>query len=293
MTHHFPKDSVIRRVNLEPAIMFGAGRALLLQLAHPAVAQGVEDHSEFKRNPFSRLVGTLEATYAVVYGSTALAEGVGRRLRFVHDFIVGADYRANDTDNLLWVHATLADTALRCYEDLVGPLPAAEAETYYREMMRVAEVFGVPLDEQPADLAAFRAYVDATVAGLRITDVGKDLISFILDPELPLGLHRPLGPVLRVQRAVTLGSLPAPIRDQLDVPWTAAEQADHDRIVRRVRSVFRVVPRPLRTAGPRLSGLALLQLARRDVARFDAKVAARAAAAAASPAPSAGEAVAS
>ena len=37
MAPQFPKDSVIRRVNLEPAILFGAGRALLLQLAHEAV----------------------------------------------------------------------------------------------------------------------------------------------------------------------------------------------------------------------------------------------------------------
>ena len=76
---HFPRGSVIRRVNIEPAIMFGAGRALLLQLAHPAVAQGVDDHSDFKGNPFKRLQGTLEATYAVVFGSDELAHGVGRR----------------------------------------------------------------------------------------------------------------------------------------------------------------------------------------------------------------------
>ena len=62
MADHFPKGSVIRKVNNEPAIMFGAGRALLLQLAHPAVAQGVQDHSEFKKNPFKRLQGTVEAT---------------------------------------------------------------------------------------------------------------------------------------------------------------------------------------------------------------------------------------
>src|SRR3954462_3095505 len=117
-----PKGSIIPEGKPEPAIMFGAGRALMLQIAHEAVAQGVEDHSDFKGNPFKRLLGTLEATYAVVYGSDELAQGVGRRVQRIHDFIVGPTYSANDPANLLWVHAPLAATALDCYETLVGPL---------------------------------------------------------------------------------------------------------------------------------------------------------------------------
>jgi len=78
---HFPKGSVIRRVNIEPAIMFGAGRALLLQLAHPAVAQGVDEHSDFKGNPFKRLQGTLEATYAVVFEAVGVPGMIDSVLR--------------------------------------------------------------------------------------------------------------------------------------------------------------------------------------------------------------------
>ena len=108
----FPPGAVIRRVNEEPAILFGAGRALLLQLAHPHVAAGVDQHSDFQHNPFKRLRGTLEAVYAMVYGPRELAEGVGRRIRWVHDHVTGPGYRANDPENLLWVHATLLDSAL-------------------------------------------------------------------------------------------------------------------------------------------------------------------------------------
>src|SRR5688572_17812224 len=196
----FPADSVIRRVSAEPALLFGAGRALLLQLAHPAVAQGVTDHSEFKRNPFARLQGTLEAVNAMVFGSEELAAGVGRRVRWIHDFVTGTGYAANDPANLLWVHATLLDTALRCYEELVEPLSDEDAETYYSEMMRVALAFGLPLEDQPPTLAAFRAYFDETVAAIAVTDVGRDLASFIAEPTLPLNLHVPLRPVLTRQR---------------------------------------------------------------------------------------------
>ncbi len=270
MSDHFPADSVVRRVNIEPAIMFGAGRALLLQLAHPAVAQGVQDHSEFRKNPFKRLQGTLEATYAVVFGTEELAQGVGRRVRRIHDSIVGPGYSANDPSNLLWVHATLADTALRCYEDLVGQLAPGEAETYYQEMVQVAEVFGVSRAQQPATLEEFRLYMDGAVAALEVTPVGRDLAGFILDPVLPLKLHVPLAPLLHLQRLVTLGSLPASLRDQLDVIWDDRDEARYQRVQRRARWLFNVLPVPLRTSGTKVSGQVLLWQARRHVSAFEA-----------------------
>jgi uncharacterized protein (DUF2236 family) len=270
MTDHFPPDSVIRRVNIEPAIMFGAGRALLLQLAHPAVAQGVQDHSEFKKNPFKRLQGTLEATYAVVFGSEELARGVGRRIQWIHDHVTGPGYSANDPGNLLWVHATLTDTALRCYEDLVGPLPPADAEAYYQEMKRVALVFGVGDEHQPATLADFNRYMADTVAGIKVTPVGRDLARFILDPQLPLRLDVPFAPLLRLQRLFTLGSLPPEIRDQLGVTWGPREQDRYDRARRRVRRVLRAVPPVVRTAGTRAHGSLLVWQAARHVRQFEA-----------------------
>jgi uncharacterized protein (DUF2236 family) len=169
------------------------------------------------------------------------------------------------------VHATLADTALRCYEELVTPLSEADAETYYQEMKRVAAVFGVGLDDQPETLADFRAYLDDTVDAMEVTEVGKDLAGFILDPLLPLGLHVPLKPVLALQRLYTLGSLPPALRDQLDVSWTSADQARYERVQRRVRSVFRALPTPIRTAGNRLGGPAILWMAGRHVRQFEAK----------------------
>ena len=269
MTPAFPKDAVIRRVSAEPAVALGAGRALLLQLAHPAVAQGVQDHSEFKRNPFKRLQGTLEAMYGVVFGPEELADGIGRRVRWIHEFVVGPGYSANDPSNLLWVHATLLDTALRAYEELVGPLSAEDRATYYDEMATVAERFGCPREAQPATIDDFARYVDETVAAMTVSDVGRDLGVFILDPVLPLGLHVPLRPVLRFQRLLTVGWLPASLRAQFGFAWSDEEQRRYERARRGLRALFRVTPRAVRTFGTRVQGVYLLALARRHVRRFD------------------------
>lgn len=267
----FPPSAPVRRLNSEPAVMAAAGRALLLQLAHPVVAQGVHDHSDFKRNPFARLQGTLESVNAVVFGTEALAERVGRRLRWIHGFITGPGYSANDPAHLLWVHATLVDSALWANEALLGPVDPDVAELYYQQMKQVAEVFGVPLDAQPATLADFRRYMDDQAATLELTPVAKDLIGWILDPTLPLGLHVPLGPLRRGFRLVTLGSLPEPIRAQLDEPWDAARQRRYEATVRRLRRAFRLLPAPLRTGPLHLANPLMLHRARRSVRAFEAR----------------------
>ena len=272
----FPPGSVIRRVNIEPAIFFGAGRALLLQLAHPAVAQGVDDHSDFKGNPFKRLLGTLEAMYAVVFGSADLARGVGERIQWIHRFVTGPTYAANDPANLLWVHATLCDTALRCYTTLVEPLSADDEETYYQEMTQVAELFGLARDDQPPTLAAFRSYMDAEIADIEVTPVGRELAHFILEPELPLALHHPLRPLLSIQRRVTLGTLPMSVRDQLHVPWSGEDERRYTQIERRTRRVFQATPRAVRAAPSKASGLLYLRLAARHVREWEQRTLGRA-----------------
>ncbi|MBA2283713.1 MAG: DUF2236 domain-containing protein [Acidimicrobiia bacterium] len=275
MADLFAKDSIIRRVNAEPAIMFGAGRALLLQLAHPAVAQGVADHSDFQHNPFQRLLGTLEATVSVVFGSEELAAGIGRRIHWIHEHVVGPEYRANDPDNLLWVHATLLDSARSCYERLVRPLSAEEAATFYEEMTVVAEVFGCPRSAQPAGPAEFEAWFAATVDEIRITDTGRALARDIVAPKLPLKLHVPLAPQLWLHRLVAIGTTPTPLREQFGFGWDERRAAQLRRVEAVARASFSVAPRPIRVAGTQLGSVGFRRLAARHVAEFDAKVARR------------------
>jgi uncharacterized protein (DUF2236 family) len=185
--------------------------------------------------------------------------------------VTGPGYRANDPMNLLWVHGTLLDSALWCYERLVRPLEPHEAETYYQEMTVLAEAFGCPRDEQPADYAAFCRWWEEQVATIEVTDTGRRLASDILWPRLPLQLHVPLAPALALQRLAAVGSLPVPVRDGFRLEWDDRRQQNFDRLYAATRAVNRVVPHAVRVAPVHLNGRFLLRQARRGVARFEAR----------------------
>ena len=148
------------RLNREAMLLLGAGpRALLLQLAHPAVAAGVADHSDFRTDPWRRLAGTLRSYLTIVYGTTAAARAEIRRLNALHRGITGPGYSARDPDLSLWVHATLVESTIAVYDAWLEPLPTARRAAYYAETRSIGRAFGVPETSLPADLAAFERYV--------------------------------------------------------------------------------------------------------------------------------------
>ncbi len=94
----FGPDSEAWRFDREAMLLLGAGpRALLLQLAHPAVAAGVDEHSDFRTDPWRRLDGTLRSYLRIIYGSTGAARAEIRRLNGLHRGITGTRLRARAT----------------------------------------------------------------------------------------------------------------------------------------------------------------------------------------------------
>jgi uncharacterized protein (DUF2236 family) len=244
----FPSDAVIRRVDGELVLLLGGGRALLMQLAHPLVARGVAEHSDFAADPLSRLERTLTATYAVVFGTTAQAIRAGQSVHAVHQHVTGVDYRANDPELLMWVHATLVDTALAIHRRFLRRLSDADAERYYQESTKVAEVFGLSRDDQPEDVAAFRAYVDAMTGRLAagLTDQSRQLGQAVLHPHLP----RLTAPVMAGIRQLTTGLLPTALRRAYGLDWDGRRQAALNTASLALRTGLPLVPPPLRRVPP-------------------------------------------
>ena len=177
----YPEGSITRRVNRENVLILGGGRALLMQLAHPMVAAGVDEHSDFRQRPMYRLRRTIRLTMAIVFGDRETALAAARAVNQTHGRVRGERYRALDPDLLLWVHATLVDSALATYETFVKPLPAREREDFYQESKVLGTLLGIPEDHFPAGLRQFEDYV----AGIVLVTLGAaacfllNAISFI------------------------------------------------------------------------------------------------------------------
>jgi uncharacterized protein (DUF2236 family) len=243
----FGPGSAAWGVNGEMALIFGGARALLLQLAHPSVAAGVADHSEFGADPFARLWRTLDAVLSISFGDTPQAEEAAARVTARHRTVSGkrADgvpYEALDPDLLLWVHATLVDSALTSYGRFVGPLPYSVRERYYQEMKRQAVILEVPAAILPESLEDFSSYVAETIAELKVGDDARWIADGVLYPAVPV-LLRPLTGWLAIQ---TIGSLPSRIRDGYGLVLTPGKKRAFEASSWTLRRLVALLPDRLR-----------------------------------------------
>lgn len=254
----FGPQSLFWRVNREAVVFLGAGRALLLQLAHPWVATAIAEHSRAGADPIGRFHRTFGVVYTLVFGSLDRALAAARQLHLRHEavtgtmpadagpFARGSPYRANEVAALRWVFATLIDTALLAYEMVLPPLSAGERERYYAESLLFASLFGLSPSDLPADWAAFAAYNEAMARSATLTvgaaarDIAREL------------LLRP-GQLLRAPlwyRAVTAAMLPPRLRDAFDLPFDEREQERAQRAIARMRRLYPFVPARLRYVAP-------------------------------------------
>ncbi|HSS60003.1 MAG TPA: oxygenase MpaB family protein [Candidatus Limnocylindrales bacterium] len=239
----YADDSVVRRVNRENVLLLGGGRALLMQLAHPKVAAGVDEHSDFRVRPMYRLRRTIRLTMAIVFGDRETAMAAARSVNRVHARVTGDDYRALDPDLLLWVHATLVDTALVTYETFVRRLAAQDREAFYQEMKLLGELLGVPRARFPARVADFEEYVQSCVAAeLRVGETALELSRLVVRPRL---LRLP-GAVFVPWELITAGLLPAPLREQYRLAWGKGQERVFRLVARAVPGLVAVTPPVLR-----------------------------------------------
>ena len=229
---YFAPESVIRRVGNSLLTPFlGGGPAVLLQVAHPLVAVGVVQHSDYRRDLWRRLGRTLRALYLITYGTRAEAERAAEAVQTVHArvhgktdvqlgrFPSGTPYSASDPELMLWVHATLVEASLTVYQRFVRALPAEDQERYYQEMALVARLFRTPASMIPRALADFRDYFAAQVASetITVTAAAKEVAALILDARLPA----PMRVLIPAHRLATAGLLPPRLREEYGLRWSS------------------------------------------------------------------------
>jgi len=257
------------RLNREAFLLLAAGpRALLLQIAHPLVAEGVDQHSDFRADPWRRLTATLRSYLTVVYGTSVQARAEIRRLNRFHRAIAGPvrdpgardrhgpAYAARNPELALWVHATLVDSTLVAADAWLEPLSRARRERYYAETRPIGRAFGIPDDLLPATIDDFDAYLDRMLAPdgpIRPTATARRLAPYVLQP--PLGPVVPaLGwlptPAYRWTLWPAVGLLPPRVRAELGLSWGPLHRAVSGWLVSGFRLWRPLVPTALRWMPP-------------------------------------------
>ena len=247
------------KVNRHTGIMLGAGCANLLQLAHPWVAQAIDQHSQTQTDPLGRLRRTFLNVHSMVFGNLDQVLESAVRVHNIHAKITGqvtesagrtakgSAYFANQVGAMLWVHATLWITGLRVYELFHPPLTATEREQYYEESRLFAYLFGIPRSAMPDTWGDFLAYYEQMVDSdqLAVGEVGRELVNYIFT------MKPYLMPLLNRHKIHTTVLLPPRVREAFGFPAVDARvQAGFDFDIRLIGRLMNVSPAAVKYLPP-------------------------------------------
>lgn len=266
----FGPDSMSWRINRESALFLGAGRAALLQLAHPWVAVAIEQHSQVMNKPIERFHNTFRIVFTTIFGSMDQALAAARSLHTLHTHIQGempsavagyspcSHYEANFVPALRWVFGTLIESAVLAYDWVLTPLTKAEREAYYGEARGFAALFGIPAEALPADWDRFTSYMDEMCAS---DELGVDDRSRKMGHNILAGAGSWIHPP-QWYRALTAEWMPKRFRDEFALEFGEADRNSVGRARHWLPRFYRKLPHSLRYTGPYHEACARLHMKR-------------------------------
>jgi uncharacterized protein (DUF2236 family) len=217
----FGPASVTWRLSADLSAPVAGLRSVLIQALHPLAMAGVDQHSDWRRDPVGRLAATSAYVATITYGDRAAAGRAARRVRTIHEHVRGTDtvtgrpYAAGDPALLLWVHAGLVDSALAAAQLFGTPLSDADADAYVGEMAVSAELLGVPREIIPDSVAALAEYIAGVRPELRRTPAAAESMGYMLDPA---GMGEEIAELWQDLRDAALTALPGWARDLYGYP---------------------------------------------------------------------------
>ncbi|TMC35996.1 MAG: DUF2236 domain-containing protein [Chloroflexi bacterium] len=228
----FGPRSIVWRVNRDRCFPLAGMRSLMVQALHPLAMAGVAEHSSWRQDPFGRLAATSSYLLTTTYGDTASALAAAAWVRKIHKHVRGVDpetglpYSAEDPALLLWVHAAMVESIVTVVQRYGRALSDQDADRYVAEMVRFAEIVGVPAEDVPATVGSLRAYIDS-VELRQVTPAAKDAIGIVLDPP---DLDDEMRDLWRDLGQVALGTLPAWAREMYGFDAPPAELMEREPV---------------------------------------------------------------
>jgi len=240
----FGPASVTWRLAADLSAPVAGLRSVLIQALHPLAMAGVDQHSDWRRDPVGRLAATSTYVATLAYGDQDSATRAARRVRAIHEHVRGRDavtgrpYAASDPALLLWVHAALVDSVLAATR-LFGTPPAdPDADAYVGEMAVSAELLGVPPEIIPHSVAALEEYITGVRSELRCTPAAAESMGYMLDPA---GMGEEIAELWQDLRDAALATLPGWARDLYGYPAPPPITPDRRTEIRQTLGVFDAV----------------------------------------------------
>lgn len=254
-------------------IAFEGGTAGLMQTMHPAIGQGLIDHSNFFDDPVDRVFRSLPGILGTIYDGPR-ADETGVKVRDFHrdikgEFLDGQRYHALNPETFWWAHATFQVMVHRLaeYWDTYR-LTDREREQLYLEGCEWYRRYGMSESLVPPTLAKFnREYQRYCTEVLQPNPASDYLIEFIKRPAIPdmsaspdypsHPLLRPLMdallPTLPVRaalappmRLVIFGGLPPIVRKRFDIRWTRADETRYRAVRTAIKRGWGTLPASLK-----------------------------------------------
>ncbi len=247
----FDPGDAIWTVHGSVATFLGGIRSLLMQTLHPLALAGVDEHSDYREDPFGRLQRTGAFIAATTFGSVGLAERTVAAITAMHDRVTGdvagKPYSARDPRLLEWVHVALVDSMLSAYL-AYGHDGEIDPDAYVADMAVVGSALGVV--DPPLSLTALRRSIAGFRGELSGGPRAERMRDFVMSAPLPRSLQPGYGVMARAAMdslpdwaVVMLGRQPAP------PPVQRARAVVADSALRTLS--FALVRSPAQAAGER------------------------------------------
>lgn len=223
--------SLFWQCSRESVVLLGGGRAALMQLAHPAVAHAIRDHSVVHTDMVGRFIRTMKSAYGVVFDSVEDVMAISNRVYEIHKKISGqlddvpgqpaSHYHALDPEAVFWVGATLLDTTILIYDTMVRPLALKEKDRLVREIGPFWVAFGLPRETCPTSWRDLQSYVVRRTESLAplVGDSAREQAARLFAPHPAL-----TQPAFDQMRLITAQLLPDSLRKAFGMELNARDR---------------------------------------------------------------------
>jgi len=167
--------------DLASLVIAGPG-AILMEVLHPSVMDGVFTQSSYRTDPLRRAQNTLGYVLRTTFASEPAARKVIDRVKRMHARVGGTRgdgvaYQALDPELIAWVHTCIPWAVMEAYHRYRRPLTDDERDRYLAEQAVIGRLGGA--DWVPTSTRELDEFVERMRPKLAVTEQTRSFIDFL------------------------------------------------------------------------------------------------------------------